>query len=107
MSEPKKPVDSIAENLRDEHGAAKAAADFFVSACQTGDVPAFFEAVSQINETVGGWLPAMRKVAREVHTVSPEIRSTFLNVWIESKMLPLRVGNHRALCDAARVLLPN
>ncbi len=49
----------------------------------------------------------MRKFVREVRAVSPEIRSAFLDIWIESKMLPLHVGNHRVLSDAMRILLPS
>jgi hypothetical protein len=48
----------------------------------------------------------MRKVARDVRAVSPQIQSAFQGEWIERKMLPLLVGDHRALCNAARLLLP-
>jgi hypothetical protein len=97
-----------AEELRSERRAAKTAADLFVRACQTGDLATFFEAVDRISRTVdGGWLAAMRKVAKEVRVVNPEIQSAFRSVWIESKMLPLTVGDHRALCDAARLSLPH
>jgi hypothetical protein len=95
------------EELRKERRVERIAALDFVRACQADDVNKFFQAVDFINErTVGGWTTAIRKFAREVRTVSPEIQSAFLRVWIESKMLPRRVGDHQALCDAARVLLP-
>jgi hypothetical protein len=91
--------------LRRERRKATHAAKLFTRACHAGDVDVFHEAINLINE-VGAWLPAMREVAREVRAVSPKIQSTFQGVWIESKMLSLRVGNHRALCNAARLLLP-
>ena len=94
------------EDFRRERRVERNAAHLFTRACQSGDVLLFDEAVSRISETVDGWLVAMRKVVREVRAVSPQIRSAFQAVWIESKMLPLHVGNHRALCNAARLLLP-
>ena len=93
------------EEMRKERRAANAAAALFVRACQTGDVVALYEAVDLINHcTVDGWKVAMRTLARQVRAVSPKIQSAFLRVWMESKMLPLVVGDYRALCDAARVL---
>jgi len=98
----------FAEQLRKERRAAKAAAESFVRACRTGDVAALYAAVNLINETtVGGWTVAMRAVARQVQTVSPEIQQAFLAVWIESKVLRLYVSDDLALCAAARVLLPS
>lgn len=94
------------EDLRRERRAAKDAAHIFTRACQTSDIETFYAAVNRINNQVDAWLVAMRKVAREVRAVSPAIQSAFQRVWIESKMLPLSVGDHRALCDAARLLLP-
>jgi len=96
---------SRTEDFRRERRAEKNAAHLFTRACQSGDIPLFCEAVARIDETVNGWLVAMRKVAREVRAVSPQIQSAFQAVWIESKMLPRSVGNHRALCNAARLLL--
>jgi hypothetical protein len=96
-----------AEELRKERRAAKTAADLFERACQTGDVAALYEAVDFINNfTIDGWTVAIRRVARKVRRVSPNIRSAFQDVWIQSKMLPLYVGDNRALCDAAKVLMP-
>jgi hypothetical protein len=95
-----------AEELRKERRAAADAASCFVQACRNSDATGFYEAVDLINAAVGGWTVAMRKFAETVRSVSPEIKSAFRDVWIESKMLPLGVGDHRALCDAVRVLLP-
>ena len=96
----------LLEQLRKERRAAKTAADLFERACQTGDVAALYEAVDFINSTMDGWTAAIRRVARKVRRVSPKIRSAFQDVWIQSKMLPLHVGDNRALCDAAKVLMP-
>ena len=91
-----------------ERRAAKTAAKAFVRACQTGDVAALYAAVNSIaGTTVGGWTATMRAVARQVETVSPGIQQAFLHVWIENNILPFRADDHRALCDAARVLLPS
>jgi hypothetical protein len=64
-------------------------------------------AVDRINAfSTGGWTEAMRMIAREVPKVTSEIQQWFLWVWVQSKMLPLTVGDHKALCAAARVLMP-
>jgi hypothetical protein len=47
----------------------------------------------------------MQRIARLDH-VSPEIQNAFVSIWIESKMLPLRVGNRPVLAKALRVLMP-
>lgn len=95
-----------AEYLKRERRAETNAAHLFTRACQSGDVPLFYEAVSRIDASVNGWLASMRKVAREVRAVSPQIQSAFQGEWIERKMLPLLVDDHRALCNATRLLLP-
>jgi hypothetical protein len=96
----------FAEELKREAREAKAAADAFMRACQSGDVEALYQAVDWLNVTIDGWPRAMRKVARHVQSVSPDIQEAFAEVWRESKMLPLHVGDNRALCDAIRILLP-
>jgi hypothetical protein len=95
-----------AEELRKERAAAAAVAALFVQACQSGNVATFYQAVDQINLTFDGWKVAMRRFAGKVRSVSPEIQSAFFHVWIKSKMLPFLVNDHRALCNAARVLFP-
>lgn len=93
------------EELRREE--AKAAAEDFVRACQTGDVAAFDAAVHRIYDVpTGAWWAAMRAVVKQVQAVSPDIQQAFLSVWIESKRLPREVDDHRTMCAAARVLLP-
>jgi hypothetical protein len=39
----------------------------------------------------------------ELERVSPEIEDAFISIWVESKMLPLRVGNRPVLVKALRV----
>jgi hypothetical protein len=78
----------------------------FEAACRTGDVEAFLSAVDCINQdTVDGWRLAMLRVSR-LPEVSQEIRSAFLNVWVEMNVLPLRVGDRRTLANALKILMP-
>lgn len=93
----------LAKERRDNREAAKV----LVLACETGDVDLFFQGVDLIHAvSVDGWRLALTKIAR-LPSVSDDIREAFLPVWIETKMLPLRVGNCRVMADALRVLLPS
>lgn len=92
--------------LREERRAARNAAHLFTHACKANDPQALYDAVDHVNQAVFGWPVALRKMVREVPSVSPEIQSAFQQVWVESNNLPLKVGEHRAMRDAARVLLP-
>jgi hypothetical protein len=47
----------------------------------------------------------MLKVSR-LPSVSPEIKLVFVDIWVETKMLPLVVGSRRILTDALRILMP-
>lgn len=92
----------IAADARNDRRAAQA----FIRACESGDADQFREAAHLISEfSLDGWRLAFIKVAK-LGSVSDEIKNAFLNVWIESKMLPLRCGNRRAMADALRVLMP-
>jgi hypothetical protein len=51
------------------------------------------------------WRWAMMRTAK-LSTVDADIRSAFLEVWVESKMLPNKVGDNRALARALRILMP-
>jgi len=85
----------------------RAAADAFVRACRNSDVAALYAAADLTNDVLlGGWRAVIRAVAKQVQTVSPDIQQAFLRVWTDSKDLPNSVGDHPALCAAARVLLP-
>jgi hypothetical protein len=95
------------ERIREERRTDRAAAIAFVRACKVGDAEMLYRAAQMLDETtITGWTIAMRKIAREVSVVSPDVQAAFLDVWIQRKMLPLTVGDHRALCSAARVLMP-
>src|SRR4051812_31902811 len=95
----------LREHLADERRNNRLGAKAFARACAAGDVEAFLAAVDFLNEqTVDGWRLAMIRASR-LSVVSPEIQAAFLNIWIESKMLPLRVGNRRVLADALRILM--
>jgi hypothetical protein len=95
------------ERIKEERRADRRAAMAFVRACMTGNADMVDGAAHLLNEeTVTGWTIAIRKIAREVSEVSPDVRSAFLSIWIQTKMLPLSVGDHQALCTALRVLLP-
>jgi hypothetical protein len=91
--------------LRAERRQARQAADVFARVCREGDANQLYDAHKMLNECVDAWRVAMAKVAK-LPRVSPEIQNAFLAIWIESKMLPLRVGNRRVLADALRVLMP-
>jgi hypothetical protein len=95
-------ADAMRRERRDNRAGAKA----FATACARGDVEAFWEAVDFLNDwTVDGWRLAMKQLAR-MSAVTAEIQQAFLNLWIESKMLPLRVGDRRVMADALRILMP-
>jgi hypothetical protein len=94
------------EERRRERRAARAAADRFVRACQGGDVAALYAVFGALGDIVNGLDFAMRAVVKQIQAVSPEIQHAFLQAWIDSKNPSLSVGDHRALCAAARVLLP-
>jgi hypothetical protein len=91
--------------LAQERRTDRSGARPFEAACRTGDTQAFFRAVDFINQrTIDGWRLAMRRVSR-LPAVSQEIRSAFLDVWIQMKMLPARVGDRRTLAEALKVLM--
>jgi hypothetical protein len=94
-------LSAIAAERRADRYAAKA----FARACELGDAEQFLVATGLVQNAVDGWRLALKKVAR-LSSVSDEIKAAFLNVWIETKMLPLYVGDRRVLVDALRVLLP-
>jgi hypothetical protein len=89
----------------EERRHARQAAAAFARACEEGRVDQLYNAADWLNECVDAWRLAMIKVAR-LPSVASEVRDAFLPIWIESKMLPLNVGNRRVLADALRVLLP-
>jgi len=64
-----------------------------------------YDAACLLNECVDAWRLAIAYVAK-LPRVSPEVQAAFVAVWIESKNLPLSVGNRPVLARALRVLLP-
>jgi hypothetical protein len=90
----------------EERRDAREAAVVFARVCEEGRADQLYNAAQWLNECSSeAWRLAMIKVAR-LPTVASHVRDAFLPIWIESKMLPLRVGNRRVLADALRVLLP-
>jgi len=78
----------------------------FVRICAEGDADRLYDAHLWLNERGNdAWRLAMTKVAK-LPKVSRKIQEAFLPIWIESKMLPLRVGSRRVLANALRVLMP-
>jgi hypothetical protein len=99
------PKELQAEFTRERKNCRVAAAAF-ARACETGDADTLYEAVDFIQQyTMDGWRLAMKRAGR-LPSVSNEIRSAFLEVWIQLKMLPRRVGDRRLLANALRVLMP-
>jgi hypothetical protein len=97
--------DEFRQMLAQERRDAEAAAKAFAKACEAGDVAALYFAADQLNATMDSWRLAMLRVSR-LKGVSPEIRSAFLEIWVESKALPFKVGHRRTLVDALRILIP-
>jgi hypothetical protein len=92
--------------LREERRQAKQAADNFVRICRDGEADRLHDAHLLLNEcTHDAWRLAMARVAR-LPPVSPAIQDAFILIWVESKMLPLRVGHRPTLAAALRVLMP-
>jgi hypothetical protein len=91
--------------LLEERRQARQAAGAFARVCEEGRADSLQEAAHWLHECVDAWRLAMVKVAR-LPSVTPEIREAFIPIWIESKMLPLSVGNRRVMAAALRVLMP-
>jgi hypothetical protein len=91
--------------LLKERRQARKAAEVFARVCREGDAENLYNAHLLLNECFDAWRPAMAKVAK-LPRVSPEIQCAFLNIWIESKMLPLRVGHRPTMAAALRMLMP-
>jgi hypothetical protein len=92
------------DRLQRERRQARQAADNFAAVCLGGDADALHNASLWLDECVDAWRFAMAKVAR-LPGVSRDIQDAFLPIWIEHKMLPLRVGHRPTLAKALRVLM--
>ena len=92
--------------LRRERQEAMQAAKVFANICAEGDADRLYNAHLLLNErSADAWRLAMIRVAK-LPQVSRGIQQAFLDIWIESKMLPLRVGHRRVMANALRVLMP-
>ena len=90
-----------AEKATDRQGASA-----FAASCRAGNVSGMLWATGFLNNrTVDGWRLAMARVGR-LSAVSPEVRAAFLNIWIESKHMPLKVGHRPTMARALHVLMP-
>lgn len=91
--------------LAEEHRRAIHAANVFTRICREGDADALYDAHLLLNESGhDAWRLAMAKVAKLPH-VSRAIQDAFVPIWVESKMLPLRVGHRPTMAAALRVLM--
>ncbi|MFK5595954.1 hypothetical protein ACFZ8E_02945 [Methylobacterium sp. HMF5984] len=92
--------------LAAERAADLQGASAFAASCRTGDVDAMLRAADFLNDrTIDGWRLAMGRVAR-LSAVSPEIRAAFVDIWIKSKHIPVKVGRRPTMARALRVLMP-
>jgi hypothetical protein len=94
------------DQLRRERREASRAAAHFAAICAGGDADLLYDAALWLDQSYGdSWRLAMVKIA-ELPAVSHDIQKAFLPIWIEHKMLPLRVGDRPVLAKALRVLMP-
>jgi len=92
--------------FREEQRQARQAADVFERICRDGDAERLYDAHLLLNESpLGAWRLAMAKVAK-LQRVSADIQYAFVNIWVESKTLPARVGHRPIMAAALRVLMP-
>jgi hypothetical protein len=92
-------------SLLEERRRDREAARVFVRVCAEGDAGSLDNAARQLDAGGDAWCFACIRIAK-LPRVSAEIRKAFVPIWVEHKMLPLRVGGRRVLADALRVLLP-
>jgi hypothetical protein len=98
--------DEFREAIAGERRDARRGAKMFAEACAGDDIDAFLCAADFLNcHAYDGWRLGMMRVAR-LPGVNAVIQAAFLNIWIESNMLPLRVGDRPALARALRLLMP-
>jgi len=80
-------------------------AQAFVRVCKDDRPDLLYNAALWLDEGLDAWRLALTGVAK-LRRVSPEIQDAFSYIWVERKMLPLRVGNRRVVSNALRVLMP-
>lgn len=92
--------------LRNERRQAIRAANIFARICRDGEADCLYDAHLLLNEAGdNAWRLALAKVAK-LPSVSADIQRAFVLIWVESKMLPLRVGHRPTLAAALHRLLP-
>jgi hypothetical protein len=96
----------FARQLREERRQERAHARALVEACRRGDAEQFYELAFPYDHHPAFWPGAVRAISRAITEVTPDIQQAFLQIWVETKMLNLRVDDNRALCRALRILLP-
>ena len=106
VSDPAAVEREVRAALAAERKADRVRAKTFADACRDGDVDLMLRAVDFLHEnTIEGWRHAMRQVGR-LPAVRPEIRTAFVEIWIEAKHLPLAVGHRPTMAKALRALMP-
>lgn len=81
-------------------------ARFFVDAARRGDTAEFRSLGSVLDDqTLRGWHHALVGISG-LASVSTNIRSAFLEIWVENKSLSIHIDNRRLLVKALRVLFP-
>jgi hypothetical protein len=64
-------------------------------------------AIATCDEFYGGWRLAMCRIGNgAVAEISPQIKQTFQQAWLEHKHMGLKIGSRPLLCRALRQLLP-
>jgi hypothetical protein len=92
--------------IREERRSERLHAKALVEACRRGDAERFYHLAYPYDEHPNFWPRAVRAIARDISEVTSEIQDAFVQVWVQTKMLGLRVDNNRMLCRALRVLMP-
>jgi hypothetical protein len=86
----------------------RALAAQFVDACRRADRGLLIGLVGAMSEIAPpfAWRTVARAVCRADIEVTDDLRDTFKHIWIASKNLPLKIGDHSATIGMARKLMP-
>ena len=98
--------EELQQQVSDERRQRSAHARAVVDACARGDAERFYELTDPFDDHPDFWPLAIRFIAGHISEVSPEIQQAFRQIWIETKMVGLRIHDHGALCHALRILTP-
>lgn len=98
--------DPLRGRRRAERRQDRAAGKAFATACASGDIEAFLEAVDLINiYTEDGWRHAFRNIEL-VSEIPPAIQTAFLRVWIENKSIAAHFESDLPVIRALWKLIP-